>query len=248
MATETTASRCRCQSSAAAADRLRARDENCQHAHRHPRLHPARRTAHHARLRAAGAARQQGPRIHRQIARALGWPRQGHRPRPLHRRCAVARHALRQLRERHSAARKGSLHRHFRCRELSRREGRARDRERAWAMPCCAIRRWNVSKYPIVRYAGQPIAAVAATSPQAAEEAAAKVKVQVRSPALRRGSGQGSRSQCAAGFPRPGRSSRNRGRRRKRRRYSPNRQCPRAFGTQTRRRRAGIQRRRRGRG
>src|SRR3984885_11170903 len=36
----------------------------------------------------------------------------------------------------------------------------------------------DVSKYPIVRYAGQPVAAVAATSPQAAEEAAAKVKVQ----------------------------------------------------------------------
>jgi xanthine dehydrogenase YagR molybdenum-binding subunit len=34
------------------------------------------------------------------------------------------------------------------------------------------------SKYPIVRFAGQPVAAVAATSPQAAEEAAAKVKVQ----------------------------------------------------------------------
>ena len=33
------------------------------------------------------------------------------------------------------------------------------------------------SKLPIVRYAGQPIAAVAAVSPQAAEEAAAKVKV-----------------------------------------------------------------------
>ena len=36
----------------------------------------------------------------------------------------------------------------------------------------------DVSKYPIVRYAGQPVAAVAATTPQAAEEAAAKVKVQ----------------------------------------------------------------------
>ena len=36
----------------------------------------------------------------------------------------------------------------------------------------------EVSKYPIVRYAGQPVAAVAATSPQAAEDAAAKVKVQ----------------------------------------------------------------------
>jgi xanthine dehydrogenase YagR molybdenum-binding subunit len=34
------------------------------------------------------------------------------------------------------------------------------------------------SKYPIVRFAGQPVAAVAATTPQAAEEAAAKVKVQ----------------------------------------------------------------------
>lgn len=33
------------------------------------------------------------------------------------------------------------------------------------------------TKYPIVRYAGQPIAAVAAITPQAAEEAAAKVKV-----------------------------------------------------------------------
>src|SRR5271165_3571195 len=33
-------------------------------------------------------------------------------------------------------------------------------------------------KYPVVRYAGQPIAAVAATTPWAAEEAAAKVKVQ----------------------------------------------------------------------
>ena len=33
------------------------------------------------------------------------------------------------------------------------------------------------AKYPIVRYAGQPIAAVAATTPQAAEEAAAKIKV-----------------------------------------------------------------------
>ncbi|HVC47395.1 MAG TPA: xanthine dehydrogenase family protein molybdopterin-binding subunit [Terracidiphilus sp.] len=33
------------------------------------------------------------------------------------------------------------------------------------------------SKYPVVRYAGQPIAAVAATTPQAAEEAAAMVKV-----------------------------------------------------------------------
>jgi xanthine dehydrogenase YagR molybdenum-binding subunit len=32
-------------------------------------------------------------------------------------------------------------------------------------------------KYPVVRYAGQPIAAVAATTPNAAEEAAAKVKV-----------------------------------------------------------------------
>ena len=36
----------------------------------------------------------------------------------------------------------------------------------------------DVSKYPIVRYAGQPVAAVAATSPQAALDAAAKVKVQ----------------------------------------------------------------------
>ncbi len=36
----------------------------------------------------------------------------------------------------------------------------------------------DVSKYPIVRFAGQPVAAVAATSPQAAEEAAAKVVVQ----------------------------------------------------------------------
>ncbi len=36
----------------------------------------------------------------------------------------------------------------------------------------------DVSKYPIVRYAGQPVAAVAATTPQAAEEAAAKVVVQ----------------------------------------------------------------------
>ncbi|MHB1022751.1 MAG: xanthine dehydrogenase family protein molybdopterin-binding subunit [Acidobacteriaceae bacterium] len=35
----------------------------------------------------------------------------------------------------------------------------------------------DTSKYPIVRYAGQPIAAVAATTPQAAEEAAAKIKV-----------------------------------------------------------------------
>jgi xanthine dehydrogenase YagR molybdenum-binding subunit len=34
------------------------------------------------------------------------------------------------------------------------------------------------TKYPIVRFAGQPVAAVAATTPQAAEEAAAKVKVQ----------------------------------------------------------------------
>jgi xanthine dehydrogenase YagR molybdenum-binding subunit len=34
------------------------------------------------------------------------------------------------------------------------------------------------SKYPIVRYSGQPIAAVAATSPQAASEAAALIKVQ----------------------------------------------------------------------
>ncbi|MGB7546919.1 MAG: xanthine dehydrogenase family protein molybdopterin-binding subunit [Terracidiphilus sp.] len=33
------------------------------------------------------------------------------------------------------------------------------------------------SKYPIVRFAGQPIAAVAATTPQAARDAAAKVKV-----------------------------------------------------------------------
>jgi xanthine dehydrogenase YagR molybdenum-binding subunit len=33
-------------------------------------------------------------------------------------------------------------------------------------------------KYPVVRYAGQPIAAVAATSPNAAEEAAALIKVQ----------------------------------------------------------------------
>jgi xanthine dehydrogenase YagR molybdenum-binding subunit len=36
----------------------------------------------------------------------------------------------------------------------------------------------DVSKYPIVRYAGQPLAAVAANTPQAAEEAVAKVKVQ----------------------------------------------------------------------
>jgi xanthine dehydrogenase YagR molybdenum-binding subunit len=36
----------------------------------------------------------------------------------------------------------------------------------------------DTSKYPIVRYAGQPIAAVAATSPLAAEDAAAKVIVQ----------------------------------------------------------------------
>lgn len=35
----------------------------------------------------------------------------------------------------------------------------------------------DASKYPIVRYAGQPIAAVAATTPQAAEDAAAKVAV-----------------------------------------------------------------------
>ena len=34
------------------------------------------------------------------------------------------------------------------------------------------------SKYPVIRYSGQPIAAVAATSPQAAEEAARLVKVQ----------------------------------------------------------------------
>lgn len=33
------------------------------------------------------------------------------------------------------------------------------------------------TKYPVVRYAGQPVAAVAATSPQAAEEAADKIKV-----------------------------------------------------------------------
>jgi|CZKL01.1.fsa_nt_gi xanthine dehydrogenase YagR molybdenum-binding subunit len=33
------------------------------------------------------------------------------------------------------------------------------------------------TKYPIVRFAGQPVAAVAATTPQAAEEAAAKIKV-----------------------------------------------------------------------
>jgi xanthine dehydrogenase YagR molybdenum-binding subunit len=33
------------------------------------------------------------------------------------------------------------------------------------------------TRYPVVRYAGQPIAAVAATTPHAAEEAAAKVKV-----------------------------------------------------------------------
>ena len=33
------------------------------------------------------------------------------------------------------------------------------------------------TKYPVVRYAGQPIAAVAATTPYAAEEAAARVKV-----------------------------------------------------------------------
>jgi xanthine dehydrogenase YagR molybdenum-binding subunit len=33
------------------------------------------------------------------------------------------------------------------------------------------------TKYPIVRFAGQPVAAVAATTPQAAVEAAAKVKV-----------------------------------------------------------------------
>src|SRR5215469_9622681 len=32
-------------------------------------------------------------------------------------------------------------------------------------------------KYPVVRYAGQPVAGVAATTPNAAEEAAAKVKV-----------------------------------------------------------------------
>lgn len=35
----------------------------------------------------------------------------------------------------------------------------------------------EATKYPVVRYAGQPIAAVAATSPQAAEDAADKVKV-----------------------------------------------------------------------
>ncbi len=35
----------------------------------------------------------------------------------------------------------------------------------------------DVGKYPVVRYAGQPIAAVAATTPDAAEEAAALVKV-----------------------------------------------------------------------
>lgn len=34
------------------------------------------------------------------------------------------------------------------------------------------------TKYPVVRYAGQPIAAVAATTPQAAEEAAALIKIQ----------------------------------------------------------------------
>ena len=34
------------------------------------------------------------------------------------------------------------------------------------------------AKYPVVRYAGQPIAAVAAITPNAAEEAAALVKVQ----------------------------------------------------------------------
>ncbi len=33
------------------------------------------------------------------------------------------------------------------------------------------------SRYPLVRYVGQPVAAVAATSPQAAEDAAAKIKV-----------------------------------------------------------------------
>ena len=36
----------------------------------------------------------------------------------------------------------------------------------------------EVSRYPIVRYAGQPIAAVAATHPHIAEEAALLVKVQ----------------------------------------------------------------------
>ncbi len=36
----------------------------------------------------------------------------------------------------------------------------------------------DAAKYPVVRYAGQPIAAVAATTPYAAEEAAALVKVQ----------------------------------------------------------------------
>ena len=45
------------------------------------------------------------------------------------------------------------------------------------------------TKYPIVRYAGQPVAAVAATTPQAAEEAAAQGQGEVRSSALRRGCG-----------------------------------------------------------
>ncbi len=36
----------------------------------------------------------------------------------------------------------------------------------------------DVSKYPIIRYAGQPIAAVAATSPQIAEDAARRIKIQ----------------------------------------------------------------------
>ena len=48
-------------------------------------------------------------------------------------------------------------------------------------------------KYPMVRYAGQPIAAVAAVSPAVAEEAAALIKVRYDANSVRRRSDSGAR-------------------------------------------------------
>ena len=97
--------------------------------------------------------------IHRQADRALRRAGEGHGHRQVHRGRASAGHALRAHGGCHHSPRPHPLHRHQRCREAARRAGGACHRT---CLRCRGVARSQArrspSRYPVVRYAGQPIA------------------------------------------------------------------------------------------
>ena len=142
--------------------------------------------------RAAAAAPEQGSRRHRQADAAHRWPPQGHGRRALHGRRAAPGHAPRARRALAARARAHPRHRHERRRARDGRARRARPRSirggiarlrdpsqeetlndggSAPKPPPRALR------FPIVRYVGQPILAIAADTQEAADAAARLVRI-----------------------------------------------------------------------